>query len=131
MRFGICTSLANAAAVRAAGWDFVEENVQHFLQGLTPDEQWDGEGRAKASVLPIPAANVLVPASLKITGPDADLEKLTAYMTRVLTRAGRVGIKTLVFGSGGAAQHPRRVGPRRRPRADPGVRPDGGADRPG
>src|SRR5690606_15307593 len=56
--------------------------------------------------LPIPSANVLVPGNLKITGPDANLETLRSYMTRVLTRAAKVGIRTLVFGSGGARAVP-------------------------
>src|SRR5207248_659966 len=58
--------------------------------------------------LPIPAANSLVPASLKITGPTADLDALKKYMTTVLSRAQRLGIKTLVFGSGGARNVPDR-----------------------
>src|SRR5205814_8679089 len=102
MKFGICTSLTNAAAVEAAGWDYVEENVQTLLQGTVADEQWTQDAAAKAAPLPVPAANSLVPASLKITGPTADLAALKKYMTTVLSRAQRVGIKTLVFGSGGA-----------------------------
>src|SRR5262249_33348613 len=43
---------------------------------------------------------------LKITGPDANLDKLRDYMTKVTTRAGKVGTKVLVFGSAGARQIP-------------------------
>jgi sugar phosphate isomerase/epimerase len=43
-----------------------------------------------------------VPASLKITGPDADLAKLEAYVEIALSRAARAGMDTIVFGSGGA-----------------------------
>jgi sugar phosphate isomerase/epimerase len=103
MQFGICTSVANSAAVKAAGWDFVEENVQSLLQGELPDDQWHCPAQAAAPVL---AANCLVPAALKITGPDADLQKLHVYLTRVMARAAKVGIRTLVFGSGGARNVP-------------------------
>jgi sugar phosphate isomerase/epimerase len=106
MRLGVYTSVDDSAAVKAAGWDFVEENVQTFLEGTVPDDRWRGTHRAAAAVLTVPAANRLVPANLKLTGPDADLEKLRAYMTRVLERAGRVGTTTLVFGSGGARTYP-------------------------
>ena len=102
MRFGVYTSVDDSAAVKAAGWDFVEENVQTFLEGAVPDAQWRGAERAAAAVLGVPAANRLVPAGLKLTGPEADLDALREYMTRVLERAGRVGTTTLVFGSGGA-----------------------------
>ena len=106
MKFGICTSLENAPAAKSAGWDFVEERVDLLLQGLLPDAEWKGAERAATSVLPIPAANVLVPGSLKITGPDASLDKLRPYMTTVLSRAKKIGIKSLVFGSGGARKVP-------------------------
>jgi sugar phosphate isomerase/epimerase len=107
MEFGICTSIDNAPAARAAGWDYVEEGVQALLQGLTADEQWQGLAKAKASALPAPAANLLVPASLKITGPDADLDgKLRPYLERVTRRANQVGMQILVFGSGGARNVP-------------------------
>ncbi len=106
MRFGICAPLEAASAVREAGWDFVEENVQALLQGTLPDDQWTGMDRAKATSLPVPAANCLVPADLKITGPDADSHALRAYMQCVVRRAAEVNISTLVFGSGGARNVP-------------------------
>jgi sugar phosphate isomerase/epimerase len=106
MLFGICTPLANAAAAKAAGWDFVEEHIQNFLQGQVADAQWTGDRIAAESPLPILAANCLVPADLKITGPAADIEKLRAYMIIIAARARKCGIKTLVFGSGGARNVP-------------------------
>jgi sugar phosphate isomerase/epimerase len=101
--FGICTPSVNAPALQAAGWDFVEDNVQGLLQGLLPDDQWHAPAPA---VLPVLAANVLVPGSLKITGPDVDPDRLKQYMATVTRRAGGVGIKTLVFGSGAARMVP-------------------------
>ncbi|HTL27570.1 MAG TPA: sugar phosphate isomerase/epimerase family protein [Tepidisphaeraceae bacterium] len=106
MKFGISTSVEDSAAVKAAGWDFVEECVQTFLQGETPDAEWNGMERLGKSALPVPAANMLVPGSIKITGPQADLEKLRQYMTRVITRAAKTGTTMLVFGSAGARNVP-------------------------
>jgi sugar phosphate isomerase/epimerase len=106
MQFGICTSVANAAAAKAAGWDYVEEHVQNFLQGPVADSAWKGEAIARDSALPIATACCLVPADLKITGPDADLAKLKQYMATIAQRAKKVGIQTLVFGSGGARNVP-------------------------
>jgi sugar phosphate isomerase/epimerase len=101
-QFGICTPLANAAAARDAGWDFVEEGVQTLLQGLVPDADWSGAERARTSALPIPVCNGLVPADLKITGPTADPARLAIYMDTVFRRAQLTGIRYLVFGSGAA-----------------------------
>ncbi len=103
MRFGICTPSAQAAAAKAAGWDYVEDNAQGLLQGLVPDDQWT---EPPPAALPVLAANVLLPASLKVTGPDADPGRLLAYMETVARRAGRVGVRTLVFGSGAARMVP-------------------------
>src|SRR5437870_1478350 len=106
MQFGICTSVENASAMTPAGWDYVEPSVQDLLNGLVADDQWRGLARVRASALPARAANLLVPPSLKITGPDADGAKLAAYMQRVCKRAQFAGIGTLVFGSAGARNVP-------------------------
>lgn len=105
-RYGICTSLNNSAAVKAAGWDFVEENVQSLFKGNDPDDKYDGLARVKTSVLPVAAANCLVPGNMKITGPEVNMDSLCRYMTNALRRAGQANCRTLVFGSGGARQVP-------------------------
>src|SRR5262245_59808984 len=99
MRFGICTSVENSALMKSQGWDFVEENCQNILQGLVSDDEWLGAERAAGSELPILAANVLFPASIKLVGPTVDLNAIAAYIGRVIERAAQVGIQTIVFGS--------------------------------
>jgi sugar phosphate isomerase/epimerase len=106
MEFGICTSASNSAAVKAAGWDYIEENVQNFLQGLKPDAEWHGEELARKSAVPIAAGCCLVPGEMKITGPEVDFGKLRGYMANVAARAKKAGIQTLVFGSGVARNVP-------------------------
>jgi sugar phosphate isomerase/epimerase len=106
MQFGMYTATENAPALKAAGWDFVEENVLEFLQGQVPDEQWSGLDRARRSPLPVLAANRLLPAALKPLGPAVDRAALELYMQRVISRAAKVGMKTLVFGSGPARTVP-------------------------
>jgi sugar phosphate isomerase/epimerase len=106
MRFGICSKVQRAGELRSAGADFIEENIQAFLQGLLPDPEWQGAEIARGSALPIFAANSLVPADLKIVGPSVDFEKLQVYIAKVVSRAQKVGMKILVFGSGGARNIP-------------------------
>jgi len=110
-QFGVCAPVSKSAEARSGGWDFIEENVQVLLRGTVPDDQWQGGEAANRSVLPIVAANCLVPADMKITGPDADLERLRTYIIRVMQRAYRMGMKTLVFGSGGARFVPKGYDP--------------------
>jgi sugar phosphate isomerase/epimerase len=102
MRFGVCAAVASAEVLKAAGWDFVEEAVPRFLEPEVADSQWKGEELARSSALPIEAANLLVPAKLKITGPNVDFGALEKHIETVTSRAKRVGIQRLVFGSGGA-----------------------------
>jgi len=107
MQFGVCSPLDRAAVVKAAGWDYVEAGVPELLQGTTVDDaQWTGERLAKQSPLPISVVYLLVPPQLKIVGPDADLETLKQYLSRIIARANQLGIHMLGFGSGGARNVP-------------------------
>jgi sugar phosphate isomerase/epimerase len=106
VKLGVCISINHAAAMRAAGWDFIEENVQNILQGLVPDDQWKVPAFVPENALPISAANCLVPGSLKITGPDVDPAALERYVATITRRAAKLRIDTLVLGSGAARNVP-------------------------
>ena len=106
MRLGICTKVERAAELRDTGADFVEENVQTLLQGLIDDAQWGGMKRVGGSALPVLAANSLVPGDLKIVGDSVNFDQLQKYIGNVVSRAKRVGMKILVFGSGVARNVP-------------------------
>jgi sugar phosphate isomerase/epimerase len=81
----------------------VEDTVQSLLQGLVAEDQWKVPAPA---ALPILAANVLLPGTMKVVGPAVDQELLQTYMTRVLKRAKQSGITKIVFGSGVARTIP-------------------------
>lgn len=107
MKYGVCAVVATAGELQAQGWDYVEESVQGLLHAHDQTAaEWRGGDLALASPLPIRCANLMVPASLKVTGPAADVGALAKYMSIMLSRAHRVGIKTIVFGSGGARAVP-------------------------
>jgi sugar phosphate isomerase/epimerase len=100
MKIGICAQVEEAADARAGGFDYVEPNAQLLLRAQKPE--WSP---AKCE-LPVPSANVLVPPSLKIVGPSADAKRLHEYMSIVMRRAKQMGMRLLVFGSGGARNVP-------------------------
>src|SRR5688572_17933064 len=106
IKWGYCTPSNNGQRFKDAGWDYVEENIQGFLQGTLPEAQWTGPQRVKDCPLPVIAGNSMVPATHKITGPAVDADALKQYMVNVLLRAKQVGMKTLVFGSAGARNYP-------------------------
>ena len=101
MNFGVCASSEKATALGAAGWDFIEGNVQSLLKG-----QDDAFTPPDAPAIPLPACNSLVPAAIPLTGPAVDRAIIQRYMTNVLARAQQLGIDTLVFGSGAARMVP-------------------------
>lgn len=104
--FGYCAPASESALARQQGWDFVEENVQKFLQGEATDDAWNGVKEQRAAALPVVAANCLVPGHLKIVGPEVNAEALKTYMSRVIPRAETTNIRRLVFGSGAARNVP-------------------------
>lgn len=106
IRWGYCAGCDKADGFKAAGWDFIEGNIVGLLQGTQPASEWTGAETVSACGLPVPSANSMVPAALKITGPEVDAEKLSNYLINVMLRAKQVGINTLVFGSGGARNVP-------------------------
>lgn len=106
IQWGYCTASTNGERFKAAGWDYIEESIQGFLQGTLPEGDWTGPQRLKECPLPIIAGNSMVPATHKITGPAVDADALKLYMVAVLLRAKQMGMKTLVFGSAGARNHP-------------------------
>ncbi|CAN5606639.1 hypothetical protein BH10PLA1_BH10PLA1_00490 [soil metagenome] len=106
IEWGYCVSCGDAERFKAAGWDYVEENIQTVLQGTLADNDWTGGKSLGQSVLPVPAGNCLLPGDLKITGPVVDLAKVKAYLTHAFARGGETGLKTMVFGSGGARTYP-------------------------
>ncbi|MCX5660064.1 MAG: sugar phosphate isomerase/epimerase [Planctomycetota bacterium] len=112
MRLGYCGSIEQAAEVKAAGFDFLEVNVQGVLRGNEADDVWERTAPDPAKLpLPVEAANCLVPGAMPIVGPSRDFKALQAYIARVTKRADRVGIRRLVFGSGAARKRPDGVSP--------------------
>lgn len=109
MQLGVCTTVANAALIARAGFDFIEENARRFLEpDQEEDARWSNASAANlsATTLPIRSANVLLPGELKVTGPAADPERLRRYIAVAARRAARVGIRTLVFGAGASRNVP-------------------------
>ena len=107
MNFGICTSPEISPHFAQAGFDFLELNVQQFLQGEAEESvflaEWE---KARRSPLPCLAANCFVPGNLKVTGPAVDPVRIDAYLSTVCRRVEIAGIRTIVFGSGGARNIP-------------------------
>ena len=104
MQFGVVGAVEDAAWIKEAGADFLESLVQPVLKPA--EEAWSPPVDPGRLPLPLAAYNVFFPAALKITGPDADLDRIRAWSARAAARAARMRSEVIVFGSGGARSVP-------------------------
>jgi sugar phosphate isomerase/epimerase len=107
MEYGVCGEPKVAGILAGTGYDFVELHVQRDLRTMEQEEAFLPRLREiKAAPVPAAVANCFVPGSLKITGPEVDVDALKRYVTTAFGRAQQAGIDTIVFGSGGARRIP-------------------------
>ena len=105
MKIGICTSIGKLPEAKAIGFDYAELNLS-ALAGLSPAEFDEALAAIEAAGLPIEAANVLFPGGFALVGPGRDMCAVRGYLDTAMARAARVGVKVVVFGSGGARRAP-------------------------
>jgi sugar phosphate isomerase/epimerase len=108
MQIGYCTDpVALASLPFRPKCDFIEGHVVNFLLPESPDSDFLPHAEAlKRSGIPMPAANVLLPATLKCVGPHVDHARLDRYARTVFRRAREIGMTVIVFGSAGARMIP-------------------------
>jgi len=106
VRLGICAGLGVWSAA-PGGLDFLEANVQGLLKPQAGEEEFAPQREAaRACPVAVLAANCFLPGSLPCTGPDVDTDALDTYVQVALRRARQVGLRTIVFGSGGSRRVP-------------------------
>lgn len=106
-RIGISTSIANNGILAAAGYSFVEENARGFLVPAEPDSAFEEKlALLSKSRLPIEACNSFLPSNLKCVGTVPAHEEILKFGETAFRRAQKAGVKTVVFGSGGARAIP-------------------------
>jgi D-psicose/D-tagatose/L-ribulose 3-epimerase len=105
IQIGYCTSLANLEAAKAAGFDYVELATSE-IAALSDAEFEQAAARIRQAGLPVPAMNLFLPGTLKVTGPDVNPDQQMAYVARAFTRLARIGTTIVVFGSGPARRVP-------------------------
>lgn len=106
-RIGISTGIANNGILATAGYTFVEENVRGFLAPAEADSVFEQKlALLKESKLPVEACNSFLPGNLKCVGPTPAHEEILKFGETAFRRAQMAGVKTIVFGSGGARSIP-------------------------
>jgi len=103
---GYCVGLKGLETAKAAGFDYVELGVSEIA--ALSDADFDAAlERVKQVGIPTPNANLFLPGSIRLTGPQAtDPEEQMAYVRKAFARLNRLGVKIVCFGSGGARRAP-------------------------
>src|SRR5437868_15100160 len=85
VQIGYCTRLAGLEAAKAAGFDYVELATSE-VAGLSDAEFDQAAARVRQVGLPVPAMNLFLPATLKVTGPDVNRDEQLAYVRKAFAR---------------------------------------------
>jgi D-psicose/D-tagatose/L-ribulose 3-epimerase len=105
VRVGYCGRLQDIDTVKAAGFDYLEVRVSE-VAALSDADFAATVAKFKQVGLPVLSANLFIPADIKVTGPNIDKERQMEYVRRALDRVSLLGVRLVVFGSGGARQVP-------------------------
>lgn len=101
---GIAAQLAKAAALKAAGAEFLTVGTGDFLVPDQPDEAFAKNlEKLAASPLPVLACNGFIrPANLRCVGKDANHDEVLKWAESAFRRLGQAKGKFIVFGSSGS-----------------------------
>jgi sugar phosphate isomerase/epimerase len=105
IQVGFCTGLTGIDAAKAAGFEYVELGTSE-IAALSDADYESAVARIRQLGLPSPVANLFLPATLKVTGPDVDRDQQARYVRKAFERLSNIGIHLVVFGSGGARRVP-------------------------
>ena len=108
MRYGVCFGVEEADYVfvaEKAGFDYVECSFRGLARA---DENVFNQycDKLKQTSLLCEAANCFIPGDLLLIGPEYNEEKLREYIETGMRRGCGIGLKNVVFGSGGARSLP-------------------------
>ena len=110
IRLGICTSIDHAAVMKEIGYDYVELGMTQVAQ-LSDADYAALRDQVKAAPLPVEAMNGMIPAEYPLCCPEGTGKRVQDYLAGAFARAQELGVRVVVFGSGGARRVPEGVTP--------------------
>lgn len=116
MKFGYCVSMGaqdpagigyeRIPTLRKLGFDYVEMPLAQIMSLEDQAFRTGPLATVEQYGLPCLRMNNFFPASIRLTGPEADYDSALSYAQAALERAARLGGKVIVFGSSGARNRP-------------------------
>lgn len=108
MRYGMCMGLdtpQNIKIAKEAGFDYIECNFGALSR--RDDEVFEAfKATLAENDIKCEAANCFIPGDLPLIGKDFHSEVYSSYIENGMRRGSEIGLKTVVFGSGGARRIP-------------------------
>lgn len=115
MRFGCCGSMVATEPdktgveivekLKEIGYDYIELSLAH-ISSLSEEDFLNLVERVRSSGIRCEACNNFFPPDLRLTGNNVDMEKIEKYLEVALSRAWKLGVEVIVFGSGRAKSFP-------------------------
>ncbi len=105
IRLGICTDISNIKIVETCGYEYMETGLAK-LAAMTEAEYDHCVKLVDAAGIRVEACNGMLPAEVRVTGPDVSAQKIHEYLDHAFARARRLGVEVVVFGSAGARNVP-------------------------
>ena len=105
IKLGICTDIANIGIVEKIGYDYMETGLA-ALAALSEQEYAAALAKVANAGIKVEACNGMLPAEVRVTGPDVSAQKIHDYLEHAFSRASKLGVEVVVFGSAGARNVP-------------------------
>lgn len=108
MRFGTCIGGDDPSKISATerlGYDYFETNFG-FLSKISDGDFEKFKTCVLSGGIRCEAANCFMPNELPVTGEEVNYAAIAEYVEKGMKRGVEVGLKTVVFGSGGARRVP-------------------------
>ena len=105
MRYGVCVGpeYSKIKAVKEAGYDYVESCFEPLGRGS--EENFRNLcNELEKNDIRCEAVNAFIPGDLRVVGDNVDYDALREYIETGMRRGSQIGLKAVVFGSGGARQ---------------------------
>ncbi len=105
IRLGVCTAIENIASVQKYGFDYIETGLA-TVSAMDENAFHMAALQVDKADIKVEAFNGMLPASVRVTGPDVNAQQIHDYLSKAFARAVRLGGKVVVFGSSAARNVP-------------------------
>ncbi len=108
MLFGVCRGdkdFETLKFIKDTGYDYVECNFGD-LSRMDDEKFEEYKNNLQAAGIPCMAANCFIPGEFKVSSNELDEKTVSDHIEKGMKRGSEIGLKTVVFGSGGARSLP-------------------------